>query len=214
MSTFVTAREAATPALPPAGPPIWEAPFDELLARAVAFHGHLCPGQVLGVRMTIAGCRQLGFAEPRNAGKRLVVFVEIDRCATDAIQSLTRVSLGKRTLKHLDFGKMAAAFADAVTGAAVRISARDDARARAAEWAPGETETRRAQSTAYRAMPESLLLRIDPVDIRPGWLDRRRVRIACARCGEGINYGREVSVGGRVVCRSCAGEAYYSPTST
>jgi formylmethanofuran dehydrogenase subunit E len=76
------------------------ATFDELLAHAVAFHGHLCPGQVLGVRMAIAGCRELGFERPWTAGKRLVVFVEIDRCATDAVEALTGVSLGKRTLKH------------------------------------------------------------------------------------------------------------------
>ena len=89
---------------------ILERPFDDLLREAVAFHGHLCPGQVLGVRMTIAGCRALGFEHPRQAGKRLVVLVEIDRCATDAIEALTGVSLGKRTLKHVDHGKMAATF--------------------------------------------------------------------------------------------------------
>ncbi|MBI2544417.1 MAG: formylmethanofuran dehydrogenase subunit E family protein, partial [Candidatus Rokubacteria bacterium] len=85
-------------------------PFGELLREAVAFHGHLCPGQVLGVRMAMAGCRALGVAEPKGMGKNLVVFVEIDRCATDAIQAVTGCSLGKRTLKHVDYGKMAATF--------------------------------------------------------------------------------------------------------
>lgn len=187
-----------------------ERSLDSLLAEAVAFHGHVCPGQVLGVRMVLAGCRELGFDRPRSAGKRLVVFVEIDRCATDAIQALTGVSLGKRTLKHVDYGKMAATFADAVTGAAVRVSARDDARALAHDWAPGEADPRRAQIAAYRVMPEPLLLRLEPVRVRPGWLDRRRVRVACAACGEGINYEREVAAGDRVLCRACGGERYYA----
>src|SRR5581483_3793324 len=109
--------------------------FDELLAEAVAFHGHLCPGQVLGIRMTLAGCQALDIDRPRAAGKGLVVIVEIDRCATDAIQVLTGVSLGKRTLRHMDYGKMAATFVDVTRGRAVRLVARDDARQRAAEWA-------------------------------------------------------------------------------
>ena len=97
-----------TPAIAFAEAPLAQRPFDELVEEAVAFHGHLCPGQVLGVRMAVTGCREVGIPLPRRAGKGLVVFVEIDRCATDAIQALTGVSLGKRTLKHLDYGKMAA----------------------------------------------------------------------------------------------------------
>ena len=104
--------------------------FDELLQEAVAFHGHLCPGQVLGIRMAVAGCRALQIDEPKAMGKGLVVFVEIDRCATDAIQAVTGCSLGKRTLKHMDYGKMAATFVNVPAGEAVRVAARDDARAR------------------------------------------------------------------------------------
>jgi formylmethanofuran dehydrogenase subunit E len=185
--------------------------FDTLLDEAVAFHGHLCPGQVLGVRMVLAGCRALGLADPRQAGKRLVVLVEIDRCATDAIQALTGVSLGKRTLKHVDHGKMAATFADTLTGEAVRVVARDGARALAARMAPDEPDPRRAQMIAYRTMPEDRLLRLERVVVDPGWLDRRRVRVACAQCGESVNYQREVRAAGRVLCRACAGESYYAP---
>lgn len=195
-----------------AGPletPLRERTFDDLLAEAVRFHGHLCPGQVLGVRMTLAGCRAVGIEEPRRAGKGLVVFVEIDRCATDAIQALTGVSLGKRTLKHVDYGKTAATFVDVARGTAVRVVARDDARALVAGWAPGESDARRAQIAAYRVMPEESLLRCDPVTVVPGWLDRPRVRVGCEACGEGISYRREAVVGARVLCRACAGEGYY-----
>ena len=106
--------------------------FEELLEESVAFHGHLCPGQVLGVRMALLGCSLVDVDNP-TASKRLIVYVEIDRCATDAIQSVTGCKLGKRTLKYVDYGKMAATFLDTETGRAVRIVARDDSRERA--WA-------------------------------------------------------------------------------
>ena len=189
-------------------------PFDELLQEAVAFHGHLCPGQVLGVRMAMAGCRALGVAEPKGMHKNLVVFVEIDRCATDAIQAVIGCSLGKRTLKHLDYGKMAATFVNATTGEAVRVVARDDARERAVAYAPGVTDSRKAQVAAYRVMPEVELLSVTPVVIQPGWLDRRRVRVSCQLCGEGVGYGREVlSEDGLTLCRPCFGGGYYAPQS-
>ena len=201
-----------TTELAPLEAPLRERAFEDLLAEAVRFHGHLCPGQVLGVRMTLAGCRAVGIEEPRRAGKGLVVVVEIDRCATDAIQALTGVSLGKRTLKHADYGKMAATFVNVTRGLAVRVVAREDARARVAGWTPAESDPRRAQIAAYRIMPEPELLRLDPVTVNPGWLDRPRVRVCCEGCGEGINYRREIITDARVLCRACAGEGYYRPS--
>jgi formylmethanofuran dehydrogenase subunit E len=195
--------------LAPIEAPLRERSFDDLLAEAVRFHGHLCPGQVLGVRMALAGCREIGLERPRRAGKALVVFVEIDRCATDAIQALTGVSLGKRTLKHVDYGKVAATFVNVVRGTAVRVLVRDDARMLVPDWAPGESDARQAQIAAYRLMPEDSLLHCEPVTVVPGWLDRPRTRVACEVCGEGINYRREVVVNARVLCRPCAGDRYY-----
>lgn len=183
---------------------------EALLAEAVAFHGHLCPGQVLGVRLTVAGCREVGVLRPREAGKRLVVFVEVDRCATDAVEALTGVSLGKGTLRHVDYGKMAATFVDTVRGTAVRVAVRDEARALAPRYAPGIPEPRRAQIAAYRVMPEDELLRIEHVVVDPARLERRRERVSCADCGEGITYGRAVRRNGQDLCRACAGEGYYA----
>lgn len=188
---------------------IHERSFDDLLAEAVSFHGHLCPGQVLGVRMTQAGCREAGMPQPREAGKGLVVIVEVDRCATDAIQALTGVSLGKRTLKHLDFGKMAATFINRESGASVRVAARETARKLAARLVPGEPDPRRAQVVAYRDMAEADLLEVEPVVVPEAWLERPRVRVICDGCREGVNYGREVHVDGRVLCRACGGGRYY-----
>jgi len=199
-----------TPPLTVTEIPFSERSFDDFLDEAVRFHGHMCPGQVLGVRMTLAGCREIGIERPRSAGKGLIVLVEIDRCATDAIQALTGVSLGKRTLKHLDYGKAAATFVNVGTGRAVRVAARDSAREAAGRWMAGAPDARVAQREADRAMPEVELLDVTPVGIEPGWLDRPRVRVPCAACGEGINYGREVIHDGRALCRACAGERYYS----
>ena len=183
--------------------------FDDLLAEAVSFHGHLCPGQVLGVRMALAGCRAVGVDSPRGAGKSFVVIAEIDRCATDAIQALTGVSLGKRTLKFVDFGKMAATFVNTARGIAMRVVAREEARAHAMRLVPAETDPREAQVLAYRVMNEHALLSVTPVSVNAALLGRPRVRVVCQVCGEGVNYAREIHREGLVLCRACAGEAYY-----
>ena len=118
------------------GLPLHQRPFDDLLDEAVRFHGDECPGQVLGVRMACAGCRDVGIDDPRTAGKSLIVFVEVDRCAVDAIQALTGVSLGKRTMKFLDYGKAAATFVNTVTGRSVRVAARESAHRRCSSCPP------------------------------------------------------------------------------
>ncbi|HWO40458.1 MAG TPA: molybdopterin-guanine dinucleotide biosynthesis protein B [Candidatus Eisenbacteria bacterium] len=183
--------------------------FDELLHESAAIHGHLCAGQVLGVRMAMAGCREVGIEEPRGC-KRLLVYVEIDRCATDAIQAVTGCSLGKRTLKFLDYGKMAATFVNTETQKAVRVIARDDAREQAAAYFSGDPANRReAEKAAYGAMPEDLLLTIRPARVRIPARDMpgaRGGRVRCSGCGEGISFKREVTAGGRTLCIPCARE--------
>src|ERR1700689_51459 len=119
--------------------------LDDLLQQAEIAHGHLCAGQVLGVRMAMLGCRRLGIAEPRGTDrKRLVTYVEIDRCATDAIGVVTGCRLGKRALKFRDWGKMAATFVDLATGRAVRIAARESSKALARNMHP-EIENKNQQ---------------------------------------------------------------------
>ncbi|MGZ8467395.1 MAG: FmdE family protein, partial [Candidatus Binatia bacterium] len=98
--------------------------LDELLREASAIHGHHCAGQILGVRMAMVGCRELGIEEPKGC-KRLIVYAEIDRCATDAVQAVTGCSLGKRSLKFLDYGKMAVTFLNTETRQALRVLAKD-----------------------------------------------------------------------------------------
>jgi formylmethanofuran dehydrogenase subunit E len=190
--------------------------FETLLGEAEVAHGHLCAGQILGVRMAMLGCRLLGVDEPRGKDrKRLVTYVEIDRCATDAIAVVTGCRLGKRALKFRDWGKMAATFVD-LQGKAVRIAALESSKARARELYPEMGDKNQQQMRAYREMPDEELFSTQWVSVTvepremPGY---KSARIACAECGEGINYDREVVLDGRTLCYSCAHpeERYFQP---
>src|SRR5271155_3086070 len=137
--------------------------LDEYLREAEIAHGHLCAGQVLGVRLAMLGLEKLGIEDPRGKDrKRLVTFVEIDRCATDAIAVVTGCRLGKRALKFRDWGKMAATFVDlAPAGAAadheyraIRIAARESSKKLAREMHPEIADKNQQQMLAYREMPE------------------------------------------------------------
>ena len=190
--------------------------FEEHLAKAVTAHGHLCPGQVLGVRMARCACLELGLdPDDRADRKRLIVYVETDRCAADALESVTGCKLGKRTLKHMDYGKVAATLVDTQTGRAVRVIARDDARDKVTAYGDGGTP--QAQLTAYQKMPDDDLLIVQrvKVDILPEDLPGRPLRrVTCEACGESVGDGREVTVNGRVLCRACAGASYYRPADS
>lgn len=192
--------------------------FESLLEESVKVHGHLCAGQVLGVRMTLLGLRAVGIADPRGADrKKLMVFVEMDRCATDAIQSVSGCSLGKRSMKFLDFGKMAASFLNLETGKAVRVLALEGARDKAKERFPEMKDKYRAQIEAYREMPDDELFSLAEVSISiapedmPG---RPLCRVECEVCAEHVQDRREVLKGGRTLCRACAGEAYCLPAGS
>jgi formylmethanofuran dehydrogenase subunit E len=187
--------------------------LDEYEALAAQAHGHACAGQILGLRMAIHGLELLGIEDPSGKDrKRLVTFVEIDRCATDAIPVVTGCRLGKRALKFKDFGKVAATFCDLQTGRAVRVAAKESSKQRAREMYPEIESKNQQQIRAYREMPAQDLfdhqwvrVQLGPEDF-PGY---RGARHMCAECGEGINFERQVERDGRVLCRSCAGERYY-----
>ena len=207
--------------------------LDEYLREAEIAHGHLCAGQVLGVRLAMLGLAALGIEDPRGKDrKRLVTFVEIDRCATDAIAVVTGCRLGKRALKFRDWGKMAATFVDLGTaalgtgtspGKAIRIAAKESSKAKSLTKTPASSALARSmhpevenknqqQMLAYREMAEDDLftkqwVKVElPAEEFPGY---KSERIVCAECGEGINFRREVVRDGRVLCRACAGDQYY-----
>jgi formylmethanofuran dehydrogenase subunit E len=182
--------------------------FEDLLKRAEIAHGHLCAGQILGVRMSRLGLQSLDIEDRLGADrKRLIVFVEIDRCATDAIGMVTGCRLGKRTLKFRDWGKMAATFVDLSAGTGVRIVALENSRDLARELHPEVESKSQQQMLAYRELSDEQLFRMErvlaPVDATelPGY---KTDRVVCARCGEGINFARYEDVGGQRLCISCA----------
>lgn len=191
--------------------------LDEYLQDAAVAHGHLCAGQVLGVRMAMFGLRSLDLNDPQGKDrKRIVTFVEIDRCATDAVMVVTGCRLGKRALKFRDWGKMAATFVDLETGKAVRVAARESSKDLAKRMYPDLTDKNQQQMKAYREMDDEALfstqwVKVDlPPEEFPGF---KGERIVCSECGEGISYRREVNQDGRILCRACAGESYFRPAS-
>jgi len=191
--------------------------FESLLHEAEVAHGHLCAGQILGVRMAMLGCERLGIDDPKGADrKRLVTFVEIDRCATDAIAVVTGCRLGKRALKFHDWGKMAATFLDLSTNKAIRIAALESSKQRAKELYPNVEPKNQQQMLAYRELPATELFTEEWVHVpmhareMPGY---KSSRIACAQCGEGINYDREIIRDEQTLCQGCAfpESRYYQP---
>ena len=187
----------------------------EYEVMAAAAHGHLCAGQILGLRLAMRGVELLGIEDPAGVDrKKLVTFVEIDRCATDAITVVTGCRLGKRALKFRDFGKVAATFCDVHADRAVRVVAKESSKQRAKELYPDIADKNVQQMTAYREMPVEELF--DHAWVRvalgaeefPGFKGPRRV---CAVCGEGINFERHVEHDGLILCKACAGERYYTP---
>jgi formylmethanofuran dehydrogenase subunit E len=197
--------------------------LDEYLREAEIAHGHLCAGQVLGVRMAMLGLEKLGIDDPRGKDrKRVVTFVEIDRCATDSIAVVTGCRLGKRALKFRDWGKMAATFVDLAppsSGAAsdhwykaIRIAAKESSKSLARSMHPEIDSKNQQQMLAYREIAEDALftkqwVKVElPAEEFPGY---KGERIVCAQCGEGINFRREVVRDGHVLCHACAGESYY-----
>jgi formylmethanofuran dehydrogenase subunit E len=189
--------------------------LDEYLDDAAVAHGHLCAGQVLGVRMAMFGLKTLGLNDPQGKDrKRIVTFVEIDRCATDAVMVVTGCRLGKRALKFRDWGKVAATFVDTETGRAVRVAARESSKALARSMHPEMQDKNQQQMLAYRELSDDQMFQAQWVRVPlppqefPGY---KGERIVCENCGEGINFRREVLREGKTLCRGCAGESYYEP---
>ncbi|MBD0370806.1 MAG: formylmethanofuran dehydrogenase [Pyrinomonadaceae bacterium] len=188
--------------------------LDELLEECAHLHGHICAGQLLGVRMALLGCRAIGIEDARGADrKKLIVWVEIDRCMADAVSAVTGARLGRRSLKFFDYGKVAATFYNTETGQAVRVLARDEARNLADERYPQVENKKERQMRAYREATDEELFKVRSVSVKYDSMDapgHTRSRVKCANCLEGINDGREVSgKDGLTLCRPCALGGYY-----
>jgi formylmethanofuran dehydrogenase subunit E len=193
--------------------------FETLLRGSSEAHGHLCPGQVIGVRMAMLGCQLIGLEDTQNSHqiKKIIVYVEIDRCATDAISYVTGVKLGRRSLKFVDNGIMAATFVNLETGKAVRIVSTETARDLAAIHAPGIADKHAQQLHAYKTMPLCELFTVEEVRVDipasdlPGPTSFKAV---CQHCHQVVRDKKEVYLNGKILCRPCAQGAYYKPIKT
>ena len=186
---------------------IFERPFEELLAESSKTHGHLCAGQVLGIRMALLGLRLIDIKDPKGKDrKKFMVYVEIDRCATDAIQSVTGATLGKRSLKFTDYGIMAATFINLETGKAYRILAKEEARELSKRYFPEIQNKYKRQLKAYQIMPEEELFNVQEVEVKVSEFDlpgRPKRRVQCMKCGAYVQDGRDVVQDGRILLYSC-----------
>ena len=177
--------------------------LDSYLEKAKALHGDCCAGIVLGTRLTLAAMKELGM-DPDKKNKNLIVFVEIDRCMTDAVQAITGCTLGHRTLKYVNYGKFGAIFYDLDSQRAVRVTERKGPREKAGEDI----------STAFRNLPDDELVILEEVEIDMAESDlpgKPRKIEECKQCGELIFDGRGENIAGRLLCRACVSGAYYKP---
>lgn len=189
--------------------------LDELLKECEALHGHMCPGQLLGARMALLGCSAIGINDPKGVDrKKLIVWVEIDRCMADAISASTGTRLGKRSLKYVDYGKVAATFLNTATNEAVRIVALENSRVLADQRYPEIEVKSERQFRTYREATDDELFKTQRVTVNytehdlPG---SPRSRVTCGLCGEGVNDHREVAgtQNSETLCKSCAEGGYY-----
>ena len=188
--------------------------FNTLLEGSAQAHGHLCAGQVIGVRMAMLGCRLIGLDEPSTLPqiKKIIVYVEMDRCTTDAISYVTGVKLGRRSLKFIDNGIMAATFVNLETGKAFRIVSTETARDLALKLMPHIKDPRLAQLEAYKIMDDSDLFTVSQVKVNVPASDMpgpTRFKAVCDRCGIVVRDKKEVFKNNRILCRPCALGTYY-----
>jgi formylmethanofuran dehydrogenase subunit E len=183
----------------------------KLLERSAAWHSHLCPRQVLGVRMGLLAGRTLGMDVP-NVDRCLLTVAETDGCAADGLSVASGCTVGNRRLRVLDYGKVAATFVDMRSDHAIRIAPRTGIRSAALKLDPTAESNWHAQLKAYQVMPDLELLNVQQVRLSISLdrlLSKPGYRVNCESCGEEIINEREVAFGETVLCRACAGHGYY-----
>lgn len=188
-------------------------PFETLLDISTRIHGHVCAGQVIGVRMCMLALSLINIDDPKGKDrKKLYTLVEIDRCATDAIQSVTGCSLGKRSMRHIDNGVMAATFVNLESGKSVRVTALEEARETSKKYCNDIVDKYQRQLEAYKIMDDDELFRVEYVNItlQPEDMPGRPVRrVQCEECQDWVQDKRDVEIEGKILCKGCAFGRYY-----
>jgi len=186
------------------------------LNKGREFHGDVCAGIVMGTRIALAGLRELGM-NPDDRNRDLVVYVEIDRCMADAVQAVTGITMGHRTLKFKDYGKFAATFLDLSNGKAVRVSAVENPQPpQSDQKSDVERPDMNQMVEKLINVPEEELILIEEVEVDIGEHDIPgfpKFRAYCEECGDRVLDRREVIVDGRTLCKACAEGSYYQKIS-
>lgn len=190
--------------------------LEYMLEKAAAFHGHLCPGTVIGTRMALAGMRLIDITDPKGSQKKdMMVYVETDRCPVDAISVVTGCRISRKNLKFLDWGKVAATFVNLKSGKALRITCPDSTKDLVDNYVKGEygndKDGRNAREVdAYKVMPDKELFIIQDVIVNVPDFDKEKYKVKCEGCGETVNGHKEIVVEGKTMCRPCGeGKSYY-----
>lgn len=186
-------------------------PLDEILRESSARHKHLCPRQVLGARMALYASELLGLELPRK-DKRLLVIAETDGCTVDGLIAATGCHIGGRTLRILDFGKVAATFIDTYTESAFRLAPKPESRSLALKYILGVRTHWEAMLKGYQVIPQDDLFKVQAVKLEVHLaeiISKPGRKSACMQCGEEIINGREVLSRDVILCRACAGDGYF-----
>ena len=179
--------------------------------QLLALHNHICPRQILGLRMGLLGSALLKVEVPQTS-KRLLAFVETNGCFADGLSVATGCSLGHRTLYLMDYGKVATTLVDVQMGQALRIAPHPNCRSRAILAVTDARNNWEAYLRGYPVLEDQELLVVQAVELNfslQKLISQAGLRVQCDECGEEILNEREVEQDGRVLCRACAGEAYY-----
>jgi formylmethanofuran dehydrogenase subunit E len=157
---------------------------------------------VMGVRMARYACRELGIDDPHSY-RDLIVYVEMDRCASDAVSVVTGVTLGRRRLKWVDYGKLAATFVDLANDRALRVAPRPEVPHAGSDLDPIEFWKEWTDERLFSCVPVRMAI---PEEDKPGFSTRT---VKCARCCEKVQDARDVVRDGEILCRACALGPYY-----
>jgi formylmethanofuran dehydrogenase subunit E len=185
--------------------------IQSLFDKSARNHSHLCPRQILGVRLGLAGMKALSFDAPPDK-KRLLLITETDGCFADGLSAATDCAIGHRTLRVEDYGKVAAVFIDVKTERAVRVAPALDIRQRAYAYTPDEPNRYFAQMQAYKIMPDEEMFTVTEAQLATSIkaiVSRPGMRVACDMCGEEVMNEREVRQNGMTLCQPCARGGYY-----
>ncbi len=167
------------------------------LKRVVDFHGHFCPGMMIGYRAAKAGLEILG--SERAEDEELVAIVENDSCAVDAVQVLTGATFGKGNLIFRDHGKQVFTFMLRPSGKAVRLALK------AGALGGGElSRDEKAELLSTRPTEELFDVQRTTLDL-PAKAQIRK-SVICDSCGEPVMETRTIGVKGKTLCFPCAGK--------